>query len=264
MEMPQPTCRISITRRNRGETAVREDTLIQESRLDIWLNGEKLVGLVATPMELEALTVGYLISEHIIIQRGDIGRMTLSENGMRIDVEAENVDLKSLKRLTNEAVMISGCGKGATANIDPDLIEHAVNQSDYTVPASQITAQMEGFLDHCRLYRETGAVHTAQLIFEDGSYLAAEDLAQHNTIDKVMGKAVMQSRQVDRTLLLLSGRLSSEMVAKAVMHGVPIVASRTAATCLGVKIAEKFGVTLAGFVRDNRMNLYTHPHRIGS
>ena len=260
----EPTCRAGIIR-IKGEKKERfEDTLIEESRLDIWLNGEKLLGLVTTPMELEALTTGYLISEHIITQKSDIGRMVLSEDGMRIDVEAENVDLKSLKRLTNEAVMISGCGKGTTANIDPDLIEQAVNQSDYTVPASQITAQMEGFLDHCRLYRETGAVHTAQLIFEDGSYLVAEDLAQHNTIDKVMGKAAMGGKQVDRALLLLSGRLSSEMVAKSVMHGVPIVASRTAATCLGVKIAEKFGVTLAGFVRGNRMNLYTHPHRISS
>jgi FdhD protein len=260
----EPTCRAGIIR-IKGEKKERfEDTLIEESRLDIWLNGEKLLGLVTTPMELEALTTGYLISEHIITQKSDIGRMVLSEDGMRIDVEAENVDLKSLKRLTSEAVMISGCGKGTTANIDPNLIEQAVNQSDYTVPASQITAQMEGFLDHCRLYRETGAVHTAQLIFEDGSYLVAEDLAQHNTIDKVMGKAAMEGKQVDRALLLLSGRLSSEMVAKSVMHGVPIVVSRTAATCLGVKIAEKFGVTLAGFVRGNRMNLYTHPHRIGS
>ena len=160
----EPTCRAGIIR-IKGEKKERfEDTLIEESRLDIWLNGEKLLGLVTTPMELEALTTGYLISEHIITQRSDIGKMVLSEDGMRIDVEAENVDLESLKRLTSEAVMISGCGKGTTANIDPDLIEQAVNQSDYTVPASQITAQMVGCGDPCRRYRATGAVHTAQLI----------------------------------------------------------------------------------------------------
>jgi FdhD protein len=72
----------------------------------------------------------------------------------------------------------------------------------------------------------------------------------------------MAGKDVSRALLLLSGRLSSEMVAKAVMHGVPVVASRTSATCLGVRIAEKFGVTLAGFVRGERMNLYTVPERI--
>jgi FdhD protein len=260
--MMEPTCKAQILKLKGSQRQSVEDTLIQESRLDIWLNGKKLVGVVSTPMELEALTVGYLISEHIITQRDDISAMRLSEDGMRIDVEVEQVNLESLKRLTSEAVMISGCGKGQTANIDPYLIQKVINQSTYSIPASTITDAMEGFMEHCKLYEQTGAVHTAQLIFEDGTYLVAEDLAQHNTIDKVMGKAAMAGREISRSLLLLSGRLSSEMVAKSVMHGVPIVASRTAATCLGVKIAEKFGVTLAGFVRGDRMNLYTVPERI--
>jgi len=258
----QPTCTMEIIRLKGSHTKVVEDSLIEESRLDIILNGEKLVSVVSTPLELEALTVGYLVSEHIIASMDNIDSMALSEDSMQMVVSARNVDHKSIERLTTEAVMISGCGKGHTANIDPNLIDKAVNSSNYTLPASTITKAMEGFLDHCKLYFETGAVHTAQLIFEDDTYLVAEDIAQHNTIDKVMGKAVMEGRDVSRALLLLSGRLSSEMVAKSVMHGVPIVASRTAATCTGVKIARKFGLTLAGFVRGDKMNLYALPERI--
>jgi FdhD protein len=257
-----PTCRVEVLRWKDGATEALEDTLVGETRLEIWLNGERLVGLTATPVDLEALTVGYLMSERLVERPEDIEALELSEEGMRIDVRAARVDLSSRKRLTDEAVMVSGCGRGSTANVDPEVIERAVNRSDYRIPASRIVEAMDGFLEHCRLYRRTGAVHTAQLLFEDGHSIVAEDIAQHNTVDKVMGKAHRQKRGPGRALLLLSGRLSSEMVAKSVMHGVPIVASRTAATCVGVKIAEKFGVTLAGFVRGGRMNLYTHPHRI--
>jgi len=259
----KPTCHAGIIRIKGAEKEACEDTLVVESRLDIWLNGEKLIGLIATPVDLEALATGYLVSEHIITSYREIKSMECSGEGIIcMDVTAEHVDTASIARLGTEAVMISGCGKGHTANIDPEKMAAVVNRSGYCIEASHITEAMEGFMEHCKLYEQTGAVHTAQLIFEDGTYLVAEDLAQHNTIDKVMGKACIAQKDVDRSLLLLSGRLSSEMVAKAVMHGVPIVASRTAATCLGVKIAEKFGVTLAGFVRGKKMNLYAHPQRI--
>jgi len=259
----EATCRAGIIRIKGCEKQRLEDTLIVESRLDIWLNGKKLIGLIATPIDLEALVVGYLVSEQIISSYGEIIGIDYSGEGIiHMDVTAENVDSGSIERLGTEAVMISGCGKGHTANIDPEKMAAVVNHSSYCIEASQISAAMEGFMDHCKLYTQTGAVHTAQLIFEDGSYLVAEDLAQHNTIDKVMGKACMGGKDVGRALLLLSGRLSSEMVAKAVMHGVPIVASRTSATCLGVKIGKKFGVTLAGFVRGDKMNLYSVPERI--
>jgi len=258
----EPTCRINIVRLKGSQKKQIEDTLIEEVRFDIWLNGNKLIGLVATPIELEALAIGYLVSENIIERDADVSALAFSQDGMRIDIAFDHAKAESIERLTSEAVMLSGCGKGHASNIDPERIEKAVNSSSYTVDAVKLCNAMEGFLDHCKFYFETGAVHTAQLIFEDESYLVAEDIALHNAIDKVMGKAVMAGRDVSRAMLLLSGRLTSEMVAKSVMHGVPVVASRTAATCIGVKIAEKFGVTLAGFVRGDKMNLYAHPHRI--
>jgi len=257
------TCYAGVIRISGSHTKTFEDKLIVESRVDIWLNGEKLIGLIATPLELEALVVGYLISEQIISSYREIITIAYEGDGIiRMDITAKKVNHSSIARLNTEAVMISGCGKGHTANIDPEKMATVVNQSNYRISAMQISKAMEGFMEHCKLYVQTGAVHTALLIFEDSSYLVAEDLAQHNTIDKVMGKACIEGKDVNHAILLLSGRLSSEMVAKAVMHGVPIVASRTSATCLGVKIAEKFGITLVGFVRGERMNLYTMPERI--
>jgi FdhD protein len=121
---------------------------------------------------------------------------------------------------------------------------------------------MGQFYTECPLYEETGCVHTAKLYIDEKHSFVGEDIAQHNALDKAIGKALLAGVDMSRSFLMVSGRLSSEMVAKAVMHQVPILASRTASTCLGLMIAEKFGLTLIGFVRGDRMNIYRHPQRI--
>jgi FdhD protein len=187
--------------------------------------------------------------------------MSLLDDGMRIEITAK-ADSQKIERLDSEAVVISGCGKSMTANIDPAQIDAKVMQDDYQISATLLSEQMAAFYTQCPLYEETGCVHTAKLyIGADQDYIA-EDIAQHNTIDKVIGKALLDGAALSRAFLMVSGRLSSEMVAKAVMHQIPILASRTASTCLGLQIADKFGLTLVGFVRGKGMNLYRHPERI--
>jgi FdhD protein len=121
---------------------------------------------------------------------------------------------------------------------------------------------MGQFYTECPLYEETGCVHTAKLYIDTEQSYIGEDIAQHNALDKAIGKALLAGVDISRAFMMVSGRLSSEMVAKAVMHQIPILASRTASTCLGLMIAEKFGLTLIGFVRGDRMNIYRHPQRI--
>jgi len=121
---------------------------------------------------------------------------------------------------------------------------------------------MQQFYKQCPLYEQTGCVHTAKLYIDDTTSFIAEDIAQHNTIDKAIGKAMLNHTDISKSFLMVSGRLSAEMVAKAVMHQIPIIASRTAPTCLGIQIAKKFGITLIGFVRNQNMNIYQNPQRI--
>ncbi len=92
--------------------------------------------------------------------------------------------------------------------------------------------------------------------------LIAEDIGRHNAIDKVMGKAAMQGINPSNAILFVSGRLSLEMVVKAVMHNIPIIVSKAAATYMGIKAAHQTGITLIGFARENRANIYTHSGRI--
>jgi len=257
----EPIFTTTITKIKDTERFEKEDTLIREIKLEILLNGKRVGAVMCTPVDQEALAVGYLMSEGIIASVEDIEAMQLLGDGMQLEVSAK-IQKERLQRLDSEAVVISGCGKSMTANIDPEQIDAKVMRDDYVIDAALLSHQMQQFYTECPLYEQTGCVHTAKLYIDAEHFFVAEDIAQHNTVDKVMGKAALAGVDCRRSFLMVSGRLSSEMVAKAVMHQIPILASRTASTCLGLQIAEKFGLTLIGFVRGRGMNLYRHPERI--
>ena len=250
-----------ITKIKDNKKVLCKDLLIKEIKLEIVVNGEKVGAVMATPVDQEALVIGYLMSENIIENIEDIEQIKTLNNGTLVEIVSK-VNKENIKKLNTEGVIISGCGKSITANIDPQFIEAKVIKSNLTIDASLLFYEMERFYTECPLYEQTGCVHTAKLYLGNNIFFIGEDIAQHNTIDKAIGKALLAGFNVTEGFLMVSGRLSSEMVAKAVIHQIPILASRTASTCLGVMIAKKFGVTLIGFVRDGRMNIYANEGRI--
>jgi len=257
----EPTFTTKITKVKDNEKFVMDDKLVREIKLELIVNGERIGALMATPVDQEALAIGYLMSENIIEHIDDIQKITLTHEDMHVEIDAK-INEENAKKLNSEGVVISGCGRSTTANIDPDAIEAKVIKNDFSIKASLLSNEMAQFYTECPLYEETGCVHTAKLFLENGKFYIGEDIAQHNTIDKVIGKALLDGADISRSFLMVSGRLSSEMVAKAVMHQIPILASRTASTCLGVMIADKFELTLIGFVRGGRMNIYRNERRI--
>jgi FdhD protein len=114
------------------------------------------------------------------------------------------------------------------------------------------------------LYHETGGVHTSALTDGKRILLSAEDIGRHNTLDKIAGMCLMQNIWPERRILITTGRVSSEMLQKAVRLGASILISRTSPSSLSIELAEKWGITLIGYARRNRFNLYAHPERIGS
>lgn len=238
-----------------------EDTLVREIKLEIMINGKKIGAVMATPTDEKALAVGYLMSENIISDVKDIEHINIINDGMGIDIKAKaNED--NIYKLNAEGVVISGCGRSTTGNIDPNAIEAKIIQNKFSIKASVLLKHMHQFYTECPLYEQTGCVHTAKLFVNENKFFIGEDIAQHNTIDKAIGKARLAGEDVKNSFLMVSGRLSSEMVAKAVMHQIPILVSRTATTCLGLMIARKFNLTLAGFAREDRMNIYSCEERI--
>jgi len=252
---------IVIERFAGDENVEIEDVTIQESRLNVFLNDTKAISMMCIPKDQDAHAIGFLMSENVINGVDDIKDLKISEEGLRVDIKA-NINESSLQNLYKEKTLTSGCGGGVTGNIAGSL-EIPFNQTNFKIQPNTIYTEVKEFYRDSELYNLTGCVHKAMLYLEDGSTVTAEDIGRHNAIDKAVGKCKLSKIDTTKSVLFVSGRLSSEMVTKAVMHRIPIVISRTAPTHLGVKTAHDHGITIIGFARGKKMNVYTHSGRIG-
>lgn len=252
--------KIIIDKFSHGELIEKEDVVIDESRINIYLNGEKTISMMCIPKNQEAHAVGFLMSENVISKIEDIKNIDIKNEGLEVHIQA-NVDEKMLQNLYKEKTLTSGCGGGVTGNIAGN-VEVPFNQVSMQIKPETILSEIKQFYEDSELYLLTGCVHKAMLYLEDGTTVTAEDIGRHNAIDKVVGLCKLKGLDTKKSVLFVSGRLSSEMVVKAVMHKVPIIVSRTAPTHLGVTTAHTHGLTLIGFARGKKMNIYTHAGRI--
>lgn len=252
--------KIIIEKINGLEVEEVEDITIEEARLNVYLNGEKAISMMCIPIDQKAHAIGFLMSENVISSMDDVEEVILSEDGLRVDIKAKIVE-DSLTNLYKEKTLVSGCGGGVTGNIAGNVLV-PFNQTQFVISPEVISREVAIFYRDSELYKLTGCVHKAMLYLEDGSTVTSEDIGRHNAIDKVVGKCKLEGLDTTKSVLFVSGRLSSEMVVKAVMHKVPIVVSRTAPTHLGVTTAHNHGVTLIGFARGKKMNVYTHSGRV--
>jgi FdhD protein len=260
----EPVVEFEVTKVKGNQKFTVTDTVIREIKLEIYVNERYIAALMGTPVDQVELVVGYLMSENIIENVKDIEKTELKnidDKIFQVYIKAK-ANEKSIDKLDTDGVIVSGCGRGVSTQISKKAIDAKVIKSDLCIDASLLFKEMGEFYTQCPLYEQTGCVHTAKVYVDEHTYFIGEDIAQHNTIDKAVGKALMAGADISKAFLMVSGRLSSEMVAKAVMHQIPILASRTASTCRGVNIADKFGLTLIGFVRGDKMNIYRHPRRI--
>ncbi|MSN95864.1 formate dehydrogenase accessory sulfurtransferase FdhD [Campylobacter sp. FMV-PI01] len=253
----EPIYSTKITKFKSGEKFEVDDILVREVMIDIILNDEKIGSVMATPVDEKALVYGYLISEGLILNDiKSIESKFINDFHTEIYIEAKQND-ENLARFKTSSVIVSGCGSVRSANLNLDLINAKKLNNNIKFSKSLILSRMAMFYTQCDLYEQTGCVHTAKLFVNDDEFYIGEDIAQHNTIDKALGKARLNGANLENSFLMVSGRLSSEMVAKAVMHGVPALISRTAPTYLGVEIARKFNLTLCGFARNQNINVYS-------
>ena len=243
-----------------NEATEVEDVTIDESRLNLYLNGEKTISMMCIPKDQDAHAIGFLMSENVITSIDDIEELKVSDDGLRVDVKAK-INEDSLQNLYKEKTLTSGCGGGVTGTAEGEL-HIPFNQTAFKVKPQTISDEVKIFYKESELYNLTGCVHKAMIYLLDGTTITAEDIGRHNAIDKTVGKCKLEGLDTTKSVLFVSGRLSSEMVTKAVMHRIPIVVSRTAPTYLGVQTAHKHGITLIGFARGKKMNLYTHQGRI--
>jgi FdhD protein len=251
----------AITRIDRNGRRSQEDLVIREHALTITLNDRQFVTMLCTPSHLEALGLGFLISEGIIRSMEDVESLSLSDDNSELKVYVKG-DMKLVEELFAKRAVTSGCGRGSIFYSALDALDFRQVSSDMKVPADSIVRLANEVQSMSKLFKFTGGAHAAALCDKDKVLIFKEDIGRHNAVDKVLGECLMERIETDGKMLLTSGRISSEMLLKAVRSEIPVVASRSAPTSLAVQFAEKAGVTLIGFVRGRRMNIYSNDHRI--
>ena len=234
-----------------------DGSVIVETPVSLTVNGEAWVSFMCTPVLLEAMAVGFLFNEGVIDAMDEVSDVRVCEHGDNVDVWLNHAVDKPTKWTRT-----SGCSGGMTAVESIARPRAAAAPNGLVLPASGISHLVEMLFDAQDLYRETGGVHTSALTDGERIILSAEDIGRHNTLDKIAGVCLMQNVWPERRILITTGRISSEMLQKAVRLGASILISRTSPSSLSIELAEKWGITLIGYARRNRFNLYAHSERI--
>ena len=232
-----------------------EGQVIQEALVSLHVNGQELATIAATPIQQDWLAVGFLANEGLIAAKEEVRAVHICPSGLCVDVWLTHAIEPPGKR-----ILTSGCGGGVTfddlTGAQPPL------DSDLTLPAGQLHRLMEQLTSAARLYRRTRGVHTSALFRGEEMLSSAEDVGRHNTLDKVRGDCLLRGVDTRGGILLSTGRISSEMLNKAVKMGCPIVASRTSPTSLSIQLARAWNITLVGYLRRGKMLVYANEWRL--
>ncbi len=252
----------SIQRWHAGQGKPQEDELAVEEPLELRAHGESLAVLMRTPGHDLELVRGLLHAEGVIRAERDVLSVT-GPNSVHIEMPAELLAGRWSSRDVISSAACGVCGAAALAVLE----ELAVPvRSDLCWSPAFVTAAPGLLTKAQETFSRTGGLHAAGLFGTDGKLvICREDVGRHNAVDKVIGWGLESGRSnFSEYVLVVSGRLSYEIVHKAVVAGIPIAISISAPSSLAVDLAERWRVTLAGFVRGETFNVYTHPHRIHS
>ena len=268
--------RISLPGQAGPQAASRGDLLAAEEPLGIRVGGQAVTLTMRTPGDDIDLTAGFLVSEGVIRSAADIRQIKIC-SGARCDHDAHegagNIadvqlrpGLETAPALRRNFLTTSACGVcGKTSIDDLSVLPNFDLSADHTRVAPAVLAGLPDVLRAAqRVFDRTGGLHAAGLFTAGGELLAArEDVGRHNAVDKVVGWALRAGRlPLSGCVLLVSGRASFELVQKAVLAGIPVLAAVSAPSSLAAELAQEAGLTLIGFLRGSSMNVYTGAQRL--
>jgi FdhD protein len=235
-----------------------EAETIVEIPVSLTVNGQVWLTFMCTPVNLEAMSVGFLYNEGIIEAMDEVEDVRVCEHGDNVDVWLNRaVEQPQSWRRT------SGCTGGVTAVDALARVDVSFDSDQPKIPAQAVGQLVEMLIDSQELYRQTGGVHTSVLGDGEKIVFVGEDIGRHNTLDKIAGLCLMNNIWPETRILLTTGRISSEMLQKAARLKAPILISRTSPSSLSIQMAERYGITLIGYARRDRFNVYSNAQRVG-
>lgn len=250
----KPTREIAIERLDGATRTSVRDAVVVEAPLQLRARGTPVATIMRTPGADLELVRGLLHAEGVANGTGPF--VQVDEDAVDIDVAPDAFAGRGL--LSSAACGV--CGRVAIADLELRAREVA---ADTRVSSSVLGTLPPKLRDAQSVFEATGGLHAAGLFTVDGELVASrEDVGRHNAVDKLVGWALDARLDPSKHVLVLSGRAGYELVQKAIMVGVPVVASVSAPSSLAIELAERFNVALVGFVRDGRANVYAHGWRI--
>ncbi len=212
-----------------------DDILIVEHQINVYINNEFFTSLYATPKNLKELCVGHLVNREKITCKEDIVTIELTRDQKNAYIQLSQSPVK--KEL-------------------PPI------EKPMLVKIPTIYAIMDKHLQPSELFTQTGGVHSIGIFDHDTPVAVMQDVARHNAVDKAIGHCLLSGIDFRDKILVVSGRFSYDMLSKACTAGIPMILCKSAPSSLSVEKADKAGMTLVGFIRGERMNVYTHPERV--
>jgi FdhD protein len=265
--------KVTLVRSDRRTRLVAEDATAAEEPLDVRLHGTSFAVIMRTPGDDRALAAGFLYAERIIRSPDDIGAVEHCKHPDRteahhvVDVFLRGAAARDLQPHLDgrrRVLANSSCGVCGRASIEELRTDREPLTAAWTIDPSIVTALPDTLRRRQTHFDETGGLHAAGLFNRDGTCrLSCEDVGRHNAVDKIVGHMLLDDRMpLTDAILMVSGRVSFEIVQKAWMAGVPIVAAVSAPTSLAVELAREAGITLIAFLRGESFNIYSGESRI--
>ncbi|MCM8766864.1 MAG: formate dehydrogenase accessory sulfurtransferase FdhD [Candidatus Omnitrophica bacterium] len=229
------------------------DEIIDEKYIRIFLNNKELVILGILPEKIEYFVYGFLFTNGIIKNISDVKSLKITEN-LFCYVEIENNYEEFTLGLKN---LNSGCGSSYISFKNEEKVESKIK-----IKSEKILYLKKCFEKMSEIYRKTGSVHSSGLSDREDIIIFAEDISRHNAFDKVIGEGLFKNLNFDDKIIFVSGRMTTDILIKCIKVKIPIIISISAPTYYALKIAEFYNITVIGFARGDRFNIYTHNWRI--
>lgn len=226
------------------------EKVVKDSTITLTINNEISRSLSAIEDSLEEFAVGYLFNENMVKSIDDIEKIEINENHINVEI-----DDKLLK--TKETVLCSDSSGGWRSKIK----EIEPISSDFQVEADELINRIEELKNNAQIWQATGGTHVAGIVYKN-NFIVKEDVSRHVAVDKVIGYGILHNYDLSNSYIIYSGRMPADMVIKIVRAGIPVLASNAAPACSGCETAKKGNVTLVGFLRGQRFNVYNNKNRI--
>ncbi|MHC4132747.1 MAG: formate dehydrogenase accessory sulfurtransferase FdhD [Planctomycetota bacterium] len=260
--LKESVCSVNISRISSDCSQNKiSDHVVVEKALTIMVDKVGSFTIMCTPLDIEALAVGFVYSEGVIDSIDDVVSVSTKE-GLP-NVVGIQIQDPSRIAINRNLIIASSCGMCGKRNIEKILSNIPPCDTTFNISNERIIQVTEDLKSIQQLFQITGGSHAAGIFDSTGEIIVfAEDLGRHSALDKTIGKCLLEGRSTKGFGTVLTGRVSLEMVTKAAKAGIELIAAVSAPTSFAVEAAQKMNITVCGFVRPGKINIYSHPERV--